>query len=180
MIPRKTRAELLRILDGLDIAYRLTEHSAVATVDDLRKIGDLCPGLLCKNLFLKDARGEYWLVVVPHFREVDLHALPQTIGSRRLSFASPERLMEVLGVVPGAVTPLALVNDRETRVHVILDRAMLDGEALLFHPLENTATVAVSPADLLRFVMHCGHLPCVVDFGEAAEAAAALPPAVGA
>ncbi|HEX9491484.1 MAG TPA: YbaK/EbsC family protein, partial [Stellaceae bacterium] len=87
------------------------------------------------------------------------------------SFGSPELLESVLGVTPGSVTPFALVNDRERRVAVVLDADMLEGDPLNYHPLVNTATTAVAPADLLRFIAACGHQPRIVALADIGRAA---------
>jgi Ala-tRNA(Pro) deacylase len=96
---------------------------------------------------------------------VDLQPLHGPLGSARLSFGSPELLWRVLGVRPGAVTPFALVNDRDRQVAVVLQKAMLDHEILNYHPLSNDRTTAIRSADLLTFIAACGHTPRVLDFG---------------
>ena len=92
-------------------------------------------------------------------KPIDLKQLPGTIGATRLSFGSSDRLAEYLGVLPGSVTPFALINDPEVRVKVVLDAEMLAHEQLNFHPLINTMTTTISSPDLLRFVQACGHAP---------------------
>jgi Ala-tRNA(Pro) deacylase len=82
-------------------------------------------------------------------------------GAGTLGFASEERLREFLGVIPGAVTPFALINDSEQQVNIIIDQRLMDFEQINFHPLVNTATISVSPADLLKFIRACGHEPVV-------------------
>lgn len=172
-----SRRDVLTLLDTLGVAYTLHKHPPLATVEDALPHWAGLPGVACKNLFLKDAKAQYWLVSVPFDRVVDLRSLPERIGSRRLSFGRPERLMEVLGILPGSVSPLALVNDRDLRVNMILDRWMMGQDLLHFHPLDNTATVTLSPDGLLRFIHHCGHHPCLVDFDDAPAGVAAENPA---
>jgi Ala-tRNA(Pro) deacylase len=97
-------------------------------------------------------------------RRVDLKRLGRQLGARKgLSFASAERLMEVLGVRPGAVTPFAVINDRGSRVNVVLDRGMLELDPLNYHPLTNDRTTAISPTDLSRFLVACRHMPTLID-----------------
>ncbi len=121
------------------------------------------PGAHCKSLFLKDRKGGLWLVVVLEDRRLDLKALADRLGAPRFSFGSPALLEEVLGVTPGSVTPFALINDAAHRVRVVLDAEMLRQQPVNYHPLTNTATTAISPEDLRRFIAHCGHDPLVLE-----------------
>lgn len=153
-----TSEELLDRLAALGIAARTWRHPPIMTVEDGRDHWRDVPGVHCKNLFLKDAKGVYWLVVTPIERVIELKTLPAKIGSKRLSFATAERLREVLGVEPGSVTPFALVNDAERRVRVVLDRWMMAQPLVAYHPLVNTATTVIAPADLRRFIAACGQV----------------------
>lgn len=165
--PPTSPESLLARLDDLGIAYARHDHPPLFTVEDSKALrGDL-PGGHCKNLFLRDRKGAMWLVVCLEDRPVDLKALGALLGGARLSFGSADRLMRVLGVIPGAVSPFALINDTAVSVQVILDRAMLDLRPLNYHPLVNTSTIAVAPEDLVRFVASCGHTPQVLDLDAA-------------
>ena len=156
--------ELFRRLDALDIETVSHRHPPLFTVEESKALrGDL-PGGHTKSLFLKDKKGPLYLVVVLEDRRVDLKWLRTALGARNLSFGRPELLGEVLGVSPGAVTPFALIHDTEGRISVVLDRAMLAHDPLNYHPLDNRATTAIAPADLLRFIRSCGHTPRIVDF----------------
>jgi Ala-tRNA(Pro) deacylase len=155
--------QLLARLAELGIETKTYDHPPLLTVEDSKRLrGDL-PGGHCKNLFLKDKKDRYWLVVTLEDRKVDIKALDQKLGAARLSFASAERLWTVLGVNPGSVTPFALINDREHKVQVVLDGAMLQQELLNYHPLVNTRTTAVKSADLRRFIEACGHRPATLN-----------------
>lgn len=168
----KTREDLLSRLSDLGIDARTTNHPAVFTVEESKALrGDL-PGVHCKNLFLKDKKGQFWLVVLPEDRDVDMKDLRRRIGSHHLSFCRPEALSEVLGVAPGAVTPFAAINDAAGLVNVVLDKALTDAEAVNFHPLENTATTTIKPADLIRFLEAIDHPPVLADLdGDPGEGA---------
>ncbi|MBV8850334.1 MAG: prolyl-tRNA synthetase associated domain-containing protein [Methylobacteriaceae bacterium] len=144
--------ELLRFLDGLGIVYRLHEHAPVFTADEALAVVGHIPGVHCKNLFLKDKAGALWLVTLPDEKRADLKSLPDKIGSKRLSFGNADLLMEALGVAPGSVTVLALINDEARRVHLVLDRQMMQEELINLHPLINTATITLRTADLLRYL----------------------------
>ncbi len=158
---------LFERLEALGIATETHAHAPVFTVEESRELrGDL-PGAHCKSLFLKDKKGVLWLVVSLEDRRIDLKALAGLIGAARLSFASPERLATHLGVVPGAVTPFALIHDDANAVRVVIDAGIAIAERAHFHPLSNDATTAIAPADLLRFIAALGHEPAVVDLAAA-------------
>ena len=163
---------LLAFLAEIGVAAATYEHEPVRTVVEAKAATAHVPASHCKNLFLRDRAGQRWLVVLPEERVLDLGALASLLDVRRLSFASPGELEERLGVLPGAVTPFAVVNDPGKRVRVVLDRELLARPALKFHPLVNTATTVVSPDGLLRFLGETGHPPLLVDLGEAPGAAA--------
>jgi Ala-tRNA(Pro) deacylase len=154
-----TRTDLLAFLDSLGIETTTLDHRAVFTVAESEGIHDTIPGGHTKNLFLKDKKGNLFLVVALHDAEIDLKSIHQKIGAQgRVSFGKADLLMEVLGVEPGSVTPFALINDREAhRVTPVLDAAMMAVDPLNYHPLQNTATTTIAAEDLKRFVSACGH-----------------------
>jgi Ala-tRNA(Pro) deacylase len=163
LVPPTSPEQLLERFKELGIETTTHDHPPLMTVEDSKRLrGDL-PGGHCKSLFLKDKKDQYWLVVTLEDRKVDIKALDRHLGAARLSFASPERLWQVLGVKPGSVTPFALINDRERKVRVFLDAAMLREDPLNYHPLVNTKTTAIKPADLIRFIEACGHRPATLN-----------------
>ena len=156
--------QLFARLAVLGIAQRTVEHPAVFTVEEAKALrGDL-PGHHVKNLFLRNKKEEMWLVVALEDRAIDLKRLGEVLGAGRLSFGSAERLKRHLGVEPGSVTPLALINDEARAVRLALDRGLGDGEPVNVHPLVNTMTTAMAGADLLRFFAATGHEPRWLDF----------------
>ena len=157
-----TRDDLLNRFKALGIETTTRNHPPVYTVEEAQALRGEIPGGHCKNLFLKDDKGNIWLIVCLEEANVDLKAAPAKIGSRRLSFGKPDLLREVLGVEPGSVTPFGLINDTEQRVNVVLDSEMMAHEFLSYHPLENTATTTIRSADLVTFVRSCGHEPRIV------------------
>ena len=157
-----TQQRLLNELTALDIPFDRREHPAVFTVEAAREHWATLPGLPVKNLLLKDAGGRLWLVVAPAEAPVDLKALPKRIGSKRLSFAGAADLAATLAVQAGSVTPLAVVNDRDRRVSVVLDGSLAGEARIQVHPLVNTATIALPGNDVVRFLAHHGHPPAVV------------------
>ncbi|MEM9470948.1 MAG: prolyl-tRNA synthetase associated domain-containing protein [Pseudomonadota bacterium] len=154
-----TSDQLLQHLEDLSIKTSTTQHEAVFTVEQARALRGEIPGGHCKNLFLKDKKGALWLVVCLEDAIIDLKALPSVIGAARISFGKAELLREVLGVEPGSVTPFALINDKDHRVNVVLDEKMMREDVVSYHPLVNTATITLTPADLLKFISACGHEP---------------------
>ncbi|EKV29976.1 aminoacyl-tRNA editing enzymes YbaK, ProX [Caenispirillum salinarum AK4] len=157
MNPHATRDDLMRLLEDLGIEHETHEHEPVFTVEEGNGVWDDIPARHCKNLFLKDAKKQLWLVTCPSDRDIDLKTLPGKIGSKRLSFGKPDLLLEVLGVTPGSVTPFSLMNDREARVTVVLDAEMMTEPRCGYHPLDNAATTVIAPKDLRRFIAHTGH-----------------------
>lgn len=162
--------ELLAFLRDLGIEAATARHPPVFTVEEAREHTSHLPGGHTKNLFLEDRKGGLWLVTCLDLQAVKVNALARLLEAPRFSFASAERLMEVLGVEPGSVTPFALANDRERRVQPVLDAKMLRHELLNFHPLRNTATTTIRSADLLRFMEGTGHEPRILDLDATASA----------
>ena len=158
----KTPEDLFARLGELGIATTTVTHPPAFTVEEGESYVGHLPGVHIKNLFLCDAKKKMWLVVVPWDRRIDLKALPDKIGAARLSFGSADRLLRVLGVTPGSVTPFTVINDPERQVQVILDADMMRSELINAHPLINTMTTTIRSADLMRFLEACGHAPRVV------------------
>lgn len=153
-----SRTALTDKLAALGIAVETHEHEPVFTVAESEALHARIPGAHTKNLFLKDKKGAYVLVTAEAHTPVALKRLHETLGTGRLSFGSPERLRDALGVAPGSVTPLAMLNDAEGRVRMVLDARLKDAEIINVHPLENTATVSIARADLVRFIEATGHV----------------------
>lgn len=160
----RTKQEFLAYLDTLGIAYDNHDHPAVFRVEEGEAIKQAIPGAHTKNLFLKDAKGQLWLVSAEGHAAIDLKRLHNVIGSARLSFGNAQLMEETLGVTPGSVTAFALINDRERRARFVLDRTLAEAERVNFHPLENTATTTVSAEGFRRFLAAIGVEPLVVDF----------------
>lgn len=159
-----TPEKLLSALDDLGLNTSTLHHEAVFRVGEGDGIKDQLPGAHTKNLFLKDDKGQLWLISAEQHTQINLKALPKIIGSGRLSFGSPERLFDALGVTPGSVTALALINDPDHKVIFLLDKVLADAEIVNFHPLTNTATTALSQADFRKFLSSLGRELRVVDF----------------
>lgn len=159
------RQRLFDRLRALSIETRTVEHPPVFTVAESQAMRGALPGGHCKSLFLRDKKGRHFLVVALEDRTVDLKALRTPLGAGNLSFASAERLWSTLGVIPGAVTPFALINaPADADLTVALDLGMLAHDPLNYHPLTNDATTAIAPPDLVHFIRRCGREPVAIDF----------------
>lgn len=150
-------AALYEALRALDVAWTALEHEAVFTVEQSAAIHAAMPGAHTKNLFLKDSGKQFWLVTVDHAKSVDLKALAGAIGAKKLSFGKAEDMEALLGASPGAVTPLAAINDAGGAVRVVLDADLATAAVVNVHPLRNTATMGLSGADLCRALGAWGH-----------------------
>jgi Ala-tRNA(Pro) deacylase len=159
-----TRDELLALLAAVGAEPRTHEHPAVFRVEEGEELKRRIPGAHTKNLFLKDAKGQLWLISAEGHATIDLKRLHHVIGSARLSFGAPGLMQEALGVTPGSVTAFALANDRAGRVRFVLDKTLAEAEAVNFHPLTNTATTTVSQAGFRKFLAAVDVAPLVVDF----------------
>jgi len=159
-----TEADLFALFDRLGIAHHTTEHRPVFTVEEGADLKARMPGGHSKNLFLKDKKGALFLLCALGDTAIDLNAVSKTIGSGRFSFGSAERLMENLGVEPGSVTLFALINDPERRVTLLLDEGFFAHDPVNFHPLRNTATTAISPDSMLKFIRALGREPIRLSF----------------
>ena len=159
-----SRPDLEAFFDRHGVDHVTCEHRAVFRVGEADEVIAALPGAHTKNLFLKDARGQLWLVSAADDTVIDLKRLHLVIGAARLSFGSPELMGETLGVTPGSVTAFGLVNDRDRRVRFVLDRVLAQAALVNFHPLTNTATTRFSQQGLQRFLAAVGVTPQVVDF----------------
>lgn len=162
--PPYDRDSLLAFLAEHGVAQTTHEHPAVFRVEEGLELKAAMPGAHTKNLFLKDKKGRLWLISARQDTTVDLKALHRVIGSDRLSFGNEELMWGALGVRPGSVTALGLINDVEGRVTFVLDKALWEAEVVNFHPLTNTATTALAQRDFRRFLELLGRSPLVVDF----------------
>lgn len=162
--PAFDRDRLLAWLAAGGVETTTLDHPAVFRVDEGLELKAAMPGAHTKNLFLKDRKGRLWLISARQDTVVDLKRLPKTLGCDRLSFANETLLWEALGLTPGSVTALGLVNDPGRRVTFVLDRALWDADIVNFHPLTNTATTALDRTAFRRFLDLLERTPIVVDF----------------
>ena len=161
-----TEAELFSMLEQLEIPFALHRHPPCFTVEESRECRSDLPGVHVKNMFLKDKKGRFWLVTCLEDRRIKIRDLEKTLATQKMSFAKPEAMSAVIGVSPGAVTPMAAANAGPDEITVVLDSGVTEAETIHCHPLHNEATIALSSKDLARFLNETGHLPRVIDFDE--------------
>lgn len=150
--------DVFKFLEELGIKFQTLEHEAVYTVEESRRlrIFEKLSGLACKNLFLRNKRGEYFLLTLLANKRADLKLVAKLLNLPRLSFASEDELEKILSLHTGAVTPLGIINDTEKKVKLIID-AELQGKKLLLHPNINTATISLAFEDLIKIILQTGH-----------------------
>ena len=159
--------QIYSLLDDLSIEYQRIDHPPVYTSEQARALVPKQTAASAKNLFLKDKKGrEHFLIVFDDQKSIDMKRLAGQIGTTRLSLASPERLQEHLGVDPGAVSLLALVNDPDNRVQLLFDRDLWEEGFLQCHPLVNTTTLVLAMEDVKRFLDRVGHTAELVKIPE--------------
>ncbi len=162
--------DLLNELDKLNIKTTTHEHEAVFTVEESSKIKQEIPGGHTKNLFLKDKKGNYFLIVAEGSAQIRLNSVHGLIGAKgRVSFGKPEALMELLGVKPGSVTAFAPINDTHNQVNVVIDEPLLRHDLINCHPLTNEMTTTISKEDLLQFLKYVGHEPQIIQVSQDGE-----------
>lgn len=150
--------KLYELLKQLNITFDYYEHPPVPTVEEAKKYWADVEATHCKNLFFRNHKGnKHYLVVLEHTRQMDIRSIEQLLKQGKLSFASPERLMKYLGVQPGSVTPLALINDTENHVKLFLDENLKNSERISFHPCINTASIVLKYNDFTRFIEYVGN-----------------------
>ena len=155
-----TPEQLFAALDALGIGHSTIRHPPLFTVEQSQALRGQIPGGHTKNLFLRDKKYDLYLVVAGEDAEIELKGLHRLLGANgRFSFGSADLLREVWGVEPGAVTPFGAINDKEGRVTVVLDSALMEHDTINFHPLVNTMTTSIKRDDLVKFLASTGHEP---------------------
>lgn len=150
------KQEIYAHLSALEIPFEVTEHGAVYTMEDLAQIPLPHPEAEAKNLFVRDDKKQhYYLITVPGEKRVDLKVFQKQHGLRKLSFGSAEDLLALLNLIPGAVTPLGLLNDTDHRVELFLDCDFND-RLICVHPNDNTASICLQTQDLIRVLTRQG------------------------
>ncbi|MBP6869438.1 prolyl-tRNA synthetase associated domain-containing protein [Candidatus Babeliales bacterium] len=161
-----TQQQLLEYLDSHKISYHLYQHPPLFTCEQgLAIVADMnIPGMGIKNLFLKDSKKNLYLISATFKTRIDLKTTGKALNAKELRFADAELLEHHLGVQPGSVTPLALINDQDNSVQAILDASIFEQNFIQIHPLKNDATVVITPTDLINFLGFINKSYAVYDF----------------
>lgn len=161
-------SDLLAYLDEHGIGYTYAAHPPVYTCEQAARLRPDLVGISTKNLFLRDrSRSRYFLAMTDCAKRVNLKALGKLLGASKLHFGSEDELQEILGVEPGAVTVLGLVNDLDRQVELVIDADIWPSEHFLCHPLVNTSTLVLTQSALEKFFSLSGHAINVIRFPEA-------------
>jgi Ala-tRNA(Pro) deacylase len=157
------REGLLAKLEALGIQTTTVDHPPLHTVEESQHLRGEIAGAHTKNLFVKDRKDRFFLLVVEEMAVVDLKIVHQIIGaSGKVSFGKPEALWELLGVIPGSVCVFGAINDADNKVTVVLDSELMSHATINAHPLTNEATTSIAAKDLLAFLDAVGHPPLVL------------------
>jgi Ala-tRNA(Pro) deacylase len=149
---------LYSLLDQLDIPFNYHEHPPAPTIEEAMKYWKDLDATHCKNLFFRNHKGnKHYLVILDHRQDLNIHDLEKRLKQGKLTFASAQRMMKYLGVTPGSVTPLGLINDKEHHVHLFIDENLKNSSTISFHPCVNTASIIISYDDFIKFISHHGN-----------------------
>ena len=152
-------------LDSLGIPYIRFEHDATATMEDCAAVGKALEGTICKNLFLCNAqKTKFYLLLMPGHKKFKTKVLSKQIGSARLSFADDDHMKEYLGLTPGSVSIMGLMNDPENHIKLLIDSDVLKDEYFGCHPCINTTSMKLKTSDIMeKFLPAVHHEPTIVD-----------------
>lgn len=148
--------DIYEVLNKLNIKYEEVSHEKVFTIDDINKINVTLNGIGVKNLFLKDLKNNYYLLLMVDDKKANLKSISNSLYITRLSFADAESLYNILKLEKGSVTPLGIINDEELLVKIIIDKELVD-KKLLVHPNRNDRTITIDYSDLIKFINYCNH-----------------------
>ena len=142
------------LLDRLEIPYQRLDHAPLPTIDACREVDSLLNIDICKNLFLCNAKKtEFFLLLLPGKKKFRTSFLSKQIGSSRLSFADPEFMIKFLNITPGSVSVLGLMNDKNNKVQLLIDKDVLFSEFFGCHPCINTSSLKIKTADLINHIL---------------------------
>ena len=153
------------MLDSLQVPYVRVDHDALPTIEACREADQLLGTEICKNLFLRNAqKTDFYLLLMPGNKKFKTAVLSKQIGSARLSFGEAEFMESFLDITPGSVSVMGLMNDRENRVRLLIDKDILEGEYFACHPCINTSSLRFRTSDLMEKILPAlGHPHTVVD-----------------
>ena len=150
--------KVYQTLDELGINYKVYEHPPLPTIGEAVKYWGNIEATHCKNIFFRNHKGNrHYLVIADHRQDLAIHDLEKRLKQGKLSFASPERMQKYLGLNPGSVSPFGLINDATHHVHLFIDENLKTATKISFHPNINTATVALTFNDFMKFLNATGN-----------------------
>lgn len=160
-----TPADVFAAFESLEIEHETLVHDPLYTVEEAKSVKYGLKGAHTKNLFLRNKKGRMFLLVIEQDRRVNLKGLRDQLNltGGQLAFASTERLAKYLGVVPGSVSPLALINDRGGAVTLYIEKPLMEHEHIYLHPCRNTHSTCIKTADLLKALKAWDHEPIVLE-----------------
>lgn len=153
---------IYEILDKLKISYEEISHKAVFTVEEANAIQEQINGVGCKNLFLTNKKGKYYIYVLEDSKQANLKELQIFLNEKRLSFGKEEELNEILKLTKGSVTPLGIINDKDNLVTILLDKDLID-KRILAHPNVNTKTMSLEYKDLIKIIEYTNHNYIIIE-----------------
>ena len=147
---------IYNILKELNIEYNEISHKAITTIEEAKLIEHNLEGIGTKTLFLKDKKKNFYLLVLEENKKANLKELELFLQTKNLKFANTDNVKEILKIEPGAITPLAIINDQDNKTKIILDKD-LNNSKILVHPDTNTKTVSIAYTDILKLIEHTNH-----------------------
>ena len=148
--------DLFDVFKELNISYDMLEHEAVYTVDEAKRLENMLDGVGCKNLFLTDKKGKYFLLILQEDKRAYIKEIGKIVNCSHLSFGKKDELESILNLKKGSCTPLGIINDVDNKVILLFDKE-LEGKRVLCHPNRNTATISLDFFDLIKFVEYFNH-----------------------
>lgn len=153
---------IYEILDELKISYEEISHKAVFTVEEANAIEEQINGVGCKNLFLTNKKGKYYIYILEDSKQANLKELQIFLNEKRLSFGKEEELNKILKLTKGSVTPLGIINDKDNLVTILLDKDLID-KRILVHPNVNTKTISLEYKDLIKIIEYANHNYIIIE-----------------
>lgn len=153
------------VLEGLNIEFQRIDHYVAETIEVCQEIDEILQTTICKNLFLCNSqKTEFYLLMIPGHKKFMTKILSKQIGSSRLSFAGPEYMEEFLDITPGSVSVLGLMNDKDKRVKLLIDKEVAESEHIGCHPCINTSSLRIKTVDLFeKFLKEIDHEATIVE-----------------
>lgn len=152
------RKQVFKTLDKLNIPFDIYEHPPLDTIEIALEFWKDIDATHCKNLFFRNHKGNrHYLVIIKDTTPFSIKSLEKKLKQGKLTFSSEKRLMKYLGVKPGSVSPFGLINDEDQHVYLFIDEQLREVDKISFHPNDNTASLVISYADLLKFLDAAGN-----------------------